>query len=1123
MLQPPTIVSPITDWTPSQNELYYTSDLIQQISGTIPVPTNLQSNRILTVAYRYKIKSGSTETAWTSYSLAGIIVGDTDTNLQDIAWSFNTNGYISLNEGDQLTLNFKALEFVNRVSEIGRQTDESTAITLIAKVISINDINPSVTIPTGINIEQSRDWIKILIPSNGFSLNDNSDFLGCNYYIALSGGGGNSGYQLINDSYVNDFDTTERVEQEIEQTSVVSEADSLKIETKTYLDQISNYYTYTITKTTIKNLVLEGKIDNVFLTDGETIDEDTRFYFVTTTVAYDKNLNQLVESYYSIELQGAFIRYSTDFQGLPKRQRTDILYSMSRRLGANNNKVNVVTAQVIRDILDATSDEFAKNYTVQDFVFRSESIDSLLLFDDADGDGVSDNPITSYNKRLLSDALGITDPQVTQELIDQQFDKHAANFNLDRRGVSYAVGSVTFYTSTEPTVDILIPDGVTVYYPGDPDLDVDPVNFEVVGQTIIDANNSDSFYNPTTERYEVQAEIRAILGGSQGNVPAQTITVATGLDPSLSVTNELPTLYGADEETNQQLGARIKLARSSFDSGTKPGYLATSYGVPGVVEVNVQESGDPLMVRDWDKVENRHIGGKVDIYIRGSSTAQSIDQLAFKFEYPSDVLGNEIGERFYATDAREFRIKTNNPRVTPDTPIVLVNKVRNITRNASYDLTNIQMLSDTLILSDSSQTNINIGMATLDVIEVDYRYRSSNVLVLENQPVDVISQVADKDGALISSDEYKIVKRQDPLLEGRSTISRDGVEFLFDSQNDIDQTISITNEAHSIRLSTPARLSYKGVDINSIVVKSSVDSSIVYKIDVDYTVTLGSQINYTYINLKQNGMIRSGDRILVDYDASTNLFITYSYNQLMDTVQNKINSMKHACADTIVKEAVENFVDFSFQIERDLNVTQGTINTQSNDESRLKSRIQTAIFNIITGKKMGESLTQAEIVKAILNVSGVKSVKTPFTMMQKRNGSFIPIDNLGNLSFEIYQRTAGGGITSYRTIENVLTYPTTETGGSEDLFRAIYENNISLHMVDDPTQVADGLGRGYIQADGKLIISTLDGRPPQGKSYSAAYYVSYPSGAMVSSDITTAPIEYLSVDSVSFRGIDFIN
>jgi hypothetical protein len=80
-----------------------------------------------------------------------------------------------------------------------------------------------------------------------------------------------------------------------------------------------------------------------------------------------------------------------------------------------------------------------------------------------------------------------------------------------------------------------------------------------------------------------------------------------------------------------------------------------------------------------------------------------------------------------------------------------------------------------------------------------------------------------------------------------------------------------------------------------------------------------------------------------------------------------------------------------------------------------------------------------------------------------------------------------------------------------------------LVLVSDPVLVAKAPGRAYIQSDGKIIVSTTDGRPPQAKYYKAAYYVAYSVGVTYSEDIATSAIEYLSVDDLSFKGIDFIN
>jgi hypothetical protein len=195
----------------------------------------------------------------------------------------------------------------------------------------------------------------------------------------------------------------------------------------------------------------------------------------------------------------------------------------------------------------------------------------------------------------------------------------------------------------------------------------------------------------------------------------------------------------------------------------------------------------------------------------------------------------------------------------------------------------------------------------------------------------------------------------------------------------------------------------------------------------------------------------------------------------------------------------------------------------TDDETRLRSRIQTAIFNAVSGLKMGQTLTQSFLLKTILSVTGVKSVSMPLLIMQKRSGSFISLDDLGVLSFEIFQKSNNTGIVSYITINPVLTYSTINNGGQDNLFRMVYENMQELVLVTDPTLVSSAAGQAYIQSDGRIVVSTTDGSPPQSKYYKASYFVAYPVGVTSSGDIATSEIEYLSVDNLSFIGIDFIN
>jgi uncharacterized phage protein gp47/JayE len=867
-------------------------------------------------------------------------------------------------------------------------------------------------------------------------------------------------------------------------------------------------------KSVLAKLVRENKIPNVFLSDGETLSEDVTCYFIVTAIAFDRTFNEAVESPYSIELEASMLRYSTDYQSLPKRSRSDILFSIARDVMANNELVNVIPGSVIRDVLDPVALEFEKFYVIQDFIFAALSVDTLLNYDDEDGDGESDPVTLSTRKSALMSALGITDPTSLQLLVDEQFDKLASNYNLIRKGATNSTGTVLFYTEVTPTQNILISDGLVVSSQADLDQNISSASFVVEGSQIIDIRNLNYYYNPTLRRYEVAANVRAQLPGSTGNVPAGTITVSTSTIPTVQVTSNAPTMYGTDRETNQQLANRIKLAGISYDSGTEGGYADAAYDVPGIMQARVEQGGDPLMMRDFDQESSRHIGGKVDIYIKGNQDVQFIDQVAFKYEYSTDSYGNKVGEQFYIVNASEFRIRSRNPKVTSLSPIVSVSRVRNITRNKDYDLQDIDITGDgdTLILEKNFQNN-SIGMATLDVIEVNYLYRSSNSIVLINQPVGRIVSVTSSQGVLVDPAKYTIVKLEDPLQNGNSSIAKDSVKFFFSENDNIPEFITISEEPHTLLLDSPARLIMKGVDISTIVVAPESDLESPYIRDVDYSITVGDEAAYTYINLLPNSKIRHGDEVLVSYQASENFNITYVHNGLIDQVQEKANRMKHACADTIVKQAVHNYADISFRVVRKTGV----------DYSLVKSRIQTVVANYVSGLKLGEGLTQGGLISIVQGVDGVKEIKVPLIRMMKRNSSFIPLDSLGYLQFEIYQKTSANGVTSYRSVKSVLKYRTSDGGGDPNLFSGIYEDNILLTRCSVAGDVSKGIGRSYIQSDGKIIVSTTDGLPPQSKFYKAFYYTYYPADANPVEDLETSEIEYLDIDSLSLKDIDVLD
>jgi hypothetical protein len=1111
MASTPIILYPMTNWSTEGDQVYYSDALLQSISGYVPVvPGEIESGTLIIVKYQYKIDRNGVAGTFSAEATDNMSVGVSNSIVTSIPWSFYSEGIFELLPGDVLTMRFRAYKVYNVLGHIGEVIDSSDYANIIANITTENDITGSANPATGMKLKRYKDSLKLMVPASGIILNYDNDFSGCNFYMSLTMG---TGYVLVNDVPVTIVDASETEEQLINESSYEDTVNDLTV-TTTRSRQVSiEYYTFTLDKSVLAKLVQQGKIPNIFLADGQTLSNDIIYYMVSTVRSFDKALNQLIESPYSQELEGQFLSYSTDYQNLPKRSRSDVLFSISREMVVNNDQINVVPGNVIRDISDPISLEFEKMYVIQDFIFACQSLDTLLIFDDADGDGVSDPVSLSTRKRALASALGLKDPTTLQLLIDEQFNKYGSNFNKVRKGSTKSVGTALFYTEIRPTNDILIMDNTIISTTADFDQGIGAVNFRVVGTKIMSAANPDVYYNPTTKRYEIQTNIEAQEAGSKGDVPAGAITVALNVSPSLRVVNEVPTRYGYDRETNQQFSDRIKAAKFEYDSGTDGGYNATAMDVTGVIQARVEIAGDPLMMRDYDPSDKRHIGGKVDIYIRGTKLMQMVDQVAFSYEYPTDTFGNKVGEIFYVSDATDFRLRCKNSKVSADNPIVSVSKVRNITRGKDYSIVNLEIIGDgNTILLDKNQQNLNIGMATFDVIEVAYLYRSSNTLVLPQQPVESIVSVTTSGGAVIDTSKYRIVKYEDPLLNGNSSISKDSVKFFFTESDNIQEFVTVTNEEHDMLYDTPARLVLKGVETSSIVV-TPIGGGTAYKKDIDYSVIVGSEVEYTYLELLYHSKIRHGDRVAVSYQASENFNVTFISNDLVRQVQDNVNVMKHGCSDAIVKQAIRNFADISFVVVRKV----GT------DINLLKSRINTAVANYVTRLKMGDTLTQSAISGVVRDVEGVRDVRIPFTRMMKRNGSFIPMDPVGYVTFEIYNKASASGITSYRTINSVLTYHTSDNGGDSNYFRGVYENNIPLTLVSSPIDVSKNSGSAYIQSDGKIVVSTTDGAPPQTKYYKVSYFTYYQADENPVSDIETSEIEYLDIDSISLRDIEIID
>lgn len=959
----------------------------------------------------------------------------------------------------------------------------SSAAVITITLVQVDDFI-TVSAPTGLKTVEYQNKIEIVN-----SQNSETGTLGYNYYVSTASGGINGSYVKINTTLVTDYTSYE--DDAVLMNESVDRVGNIRVTTITEEITRKYFYSYFFTQERYQELVLEG------LLPGLTFGETTPFYFVVTAVIYDPVLGEVTESVYSIELQGSPITITTGIRDLPKRNQNDIVLTISQELLIANAGIDTKPGTVVRDGIDPITEEMARIYVIQDFLARSMSVSGLLDFDDQDKDTISDPVEESLPKLALQMALNLTDPADVQRLIDDQFDKLAANVNISRRASASAIGSVLYYVENPPIRDMQIAEGAIVSSVGDLNQGIPSQNYQALTSKVLEYANKEDYWNETTSRYEVEVSIEALNAGEQGNTDSYTIkTSSSGADSDFQVENPNPISFGRDRESNHDLATRIELA-FFVDTGTEGGYSRIATGVQGVRKVRVEKAGDPLMIRDYDTIRQEHIGGKVDIYIQGSISQQVTDQIAFSYESIGENSGTLANEPFDIINAVAYQFKTRNSRVTAHTPIFEVTKVYNSTRAAAYDISGYQIIGagDTIDLDESKSLNVSIGLASNDIIRVDYKFRSSDTFILQHQPVDSIVSVIGQLSGTLTTDNYELVTLEDPLANGGSTIAKDGIKILYANNLPLSEFQPITDESHVMILGKEEPLDFVGADSESIVVKNT-EKTITYIVNVDYRILPGTELLPTNLLMIESGNIENGQEVLVSYNAIENFTVTYTNNRLLEDVQEEVDVMKHACADVIVKKAVENPLDMAITVIPKSGVT---------NLNSLTSKIRTAVSNFVTTLGIGVSLTQSDVVHVIKGVDDVDYVVVPFSKMTKADGSFIVRDNIGQAQFEVYNE----GVTiAYISVAALLSYKTVDQGGPDNKFKGVFENSLPLVLQEDPLDVAGGAGRAYIQNDGKIIVSTLDGQLPDTKYYEVSYYVYGESGA---EDINVASIEHLKI------------
>jgi Baseplate J-like protein len=314
-----------------------------------------------------------------------------------------------------------------------------------------------------------------------------------------------------------------------------------------------------------------------------------------------------------------------------------------------------------------------------------------------------------------------------------------------------------------------------------------------------------------------------------------------------------------------------------------------------------------------------------------------------------------------------------------------------------------------------------------------------------------------------------------------------------------DNTDSVSLAAYEYK-----SLTKKAIDINTIVV-TDLTKTITYTVNVDYTILdAASQFDYTQIARVTGSSITNGQTVLVSYKYGELLTVTYNTNSLVRTLQDKIDVKKCLTADVLVKEANQIDVDLEFTIK----LKSGANPPVTSDE------VSTALNQLFNEKKMGQRVSQSDVIRTIDENKGVDYVILPMTKMVVADDTHITYEALP--SGTIWSVFQTGVVTSYRTNPAILKYSTMGSTSDSSRFWRVSENDEALTLVATVNDVAASAGQAFINNDGSIYLSTHYGDNPSSRTITVAYNVSGESG---SKDIIASDLDYMNLKTLTIHMI----
>jgi uncharacterized phage protein gp47/JayE len=245
--------------------------------------------------------------------------------------------------------------------------------------------------------------------------------------------------------------------------------------------------------------------------------------------------------------------------------------------------------------------------------------------------------------KLYSELRNIANLQSLSSAIGTDLDRLARNFGLTRNTGAAASGTV-FFTTNDLTSDIFIPVSTQVIsQSGATFLTGVDAAFDSTKSNIYRSNalriRSELDLGGITDEFALEVPVEASTFGTGGNVGKFGI-IQQNVPGVSNVTNIVSLTGGTDSESDSAFRSRALGVFAGSNVGTTLGYINAILTDPRVIDVLGVEPGDTLMVRDGTQTSvnsagetiiiSSGTGGKVDLYIQGTTTEQFSESFIFR-------------------------------------------------------------------------------------------------------------------------------------------------------------------------------------------------------------------------------------------------------------------------------------------------------------------------------------------------------------------------------------------------------------------------------------------------------------------------------------------------------------